>query len=326
VTDQVITFHYLSYQVLSGYIRLSPNSQQRKVKSSDKKSDFKASGIFPLWDGLNPSTSDCSLIRGGASFRIDPISSDWRWENDMSSLVVLMFCTGTFPDCWRFIEVLTSSFAQVFVEAGNLRFNRQPPTPKMHYPSCNSSWFSWFLYVFCHEHPPFIIGISLLSVSWALGMSPGAFTFDVGADGFIRGEANGANGPGNEKVPARWIWIHGVFSCFFFPNLDPVDPVGPSIFPSLCGWNPWIFPAFSQVFGWNPWVFAHFSGHQPARPGPASTARQGCCAVHLAAENDGERAAGERSLAVLLGSCANQAPWPRLPRLGSDWSSTIPYK
>eukprot|EP00913_Durusdinium_trenchii_P004838 g4493.t1 len=34
---------------------------------------------------------------------------------------------------------------------------------------------------------------------------------------------------------------------------------------------------------------------------------EGCCAVHLAAENDGERAAGERSLAVLLGSCANQA-------------------
>lgn len=33
---------------------------------------------------------------------------------------------------------------------------------------------------------------------------------------------------------------------------------------------------------------------------------EGCCAVHLAAENDGERAAGERSLAVLLGSCANQ--------------------
>lgn len=28
--------------------------------------------------------------------------------------------------------------------------------------------------------------------------------------------------------------------------------------------------------------------------------------MHLAAENDGERAAGERSLAVLLGSCANQ--------------------
>jgi len=33
---------------------------------------------------------------------------------------------------------------------------------------------------------------------------------------------------------------------------------------------------------------------------------EGCCAVHLAAENDGERAAGERSLAILLGSCANQ--------------------
>ena len=37
---------------------------------------------------------------------------------------------------------------------------------------------------------------------------------------------------------------------------------------------------------------------------------EGCCAVHLAAENDGERAAGERSLAILLGSCANQvAGW-----------------
>ncbi|CAJ1385887.1 unnamed protein product [Effrenium voratum] len=33
---------------------------------------------------------------------------------------------------------------------------------------------------------------------------------------------------------------------------------------------------------------------------------EGCCAVHLAAENDGERAAGERSLAILMGSCANQ--------------------
>lgn len=91
---------------------------------------------------------------------------------------------------------------------------------------------------FCHEHPPFIIGISgisLLSVSWALGMSPGAFTFDVGADGFIRGEEI----PDVTDLAMRKFW-QGEFEylvCFscFFPNLDPVDPVDPSIFPSLCG-------------------------------------------------------------------------------------------
>ncbi|CAE7448881.1 ppsA [Symbiodinium sp. KB8] len=33
---------------------------------------------------------------------------------------------------------------------------------------------------------------------------------------------------------------------------------------------------------------------------------EGCCGVHLAAENDAERAAGERSLAIVMGSCANQ--------------------
>ena len=95
-------------------------------------------------------------------------------------------------------------------------------------------------------------------------------------------------------------------------------------------WIQWV-PLYFQVFvGEIRGFFQHFpkfSGEIPGcspifrgtnRPGPASTARQGCCAVHLAAENDGERAAGERSLAVLLGSCANQAPWPRLPRLGSD--------
>eukprot|EP00931_Biecheleriopsis_adriatica_P028174 TRINITY_DN16844_c0_g1_i1.p1 TRINITY_DN16844_c0_g1~~TRINITY_DN16844_c0_g1_i1.p1 ORF type:complete len:821 (+),score=197.48 TRINITY_DN16844_c0_g1_i1:110-2572(+) len=33
---------------------------------------------------------------------------------------------------------------------------------------------------------------------------------------------------------------------------------------------------------------------------------EGCCAVHIAAENDGERQQGDRTLAVLMGSCSNQ--------------------
>eukprot|EP00930_Biecheleria_cincta_P063180 TRINITY_DN48682_c0_g1_i1.p1 TRINITY_DN48682_c0_g1~~TRINITY_DN48682_c0_g1_i1.p1 ORF type:complete len:823 (+),score=148.87 TRINITY_DN48682_c0_g1_i1:41-2509(+) len=33
---------------------------------------------------------------------------------------------------------------------------------------------------------------------------------------------------------------------------------------------------------------------------------EGCCSVHIAAENDGERSGSERTLAVIMGSCANQ--------------------
>ena len=181
-----------------------------------------------------------------------------------------MFCTGTFPDCWRFIEVLTSSFAQVFVEAGNLRFNRQPPTPKMHYPSCNSSWFSWFLYVFVMNtlHLSSVFPSFLYLGPWGCPQVPSPSMW-------VRMALFGA------RRSRTWQWessgkVNLNTWCFFmfFPNLDPVDPVDPvdsSIFPSLCGWHDGFFQHFPKFSGEIPGCSPHFSGDLP---GPARRPRR----------------------------------------------------
>ena len=174
-----------------------------------------------------------------------------------------MFCTGTFPDCWRFIEVLTSSFAQVFVEAGNLRFNRQPPTPKMHYPSCNSSWFSWFLYVFVMNtlHLSSVFPSFLYLGPWGCPQVPSPSMW-------VRMALFGA------RRSRTWQWessgkVNLNTWCFFmfFPNLDPVDPVDSSIFPSLCGWHDGFFQHFPKFSGEIPGCSPIFRGTCPARPG-----------------------------------------------------------
>ena len=168
-----------------------------------------------------------------------------------------MFCTGTFPDCWRFIEVLTSSFAQVFVEAGNLRFNRQPPTPKMHHGFCMFlSWTPSIYHRYFRYFPPFCI--------LGLGDVPRCLHLRCGCGWLYSGRGNpGRNGPGNEKVLARWIWIPGVFF-MFFSKFGSSGSSG-SLYISKSLWVKWwIFRVKS--LGVRPF----FGG--PTGLGPASTA------------------------------------------------------